>query len=58
MIDRLILSAVLGTVGWHGLFPDTPQPLTPCAVTSASKREIHKRDVRQETQEQGGKRFV
>jgi hypothetical protein len=49
MIDRLILSAVLGAVGFNGLFPDTPQPLTPCAVTSASKREIHKRDVRQET---------
>ena len=28
MIDRLILSAVLGTVGWHGLHPEPPQPLT------------------------------
>jgi len=28
MIDKLILSAVLGTVGFNGLFPDTPQPLT------------------------------
>lgn len=28
MIDRLILSAVLGTVGWHGLNPDPPVPLT------------------------------
>jgi len=28
MIDRLILSALLGTVGWHGLFPDPPPPLT------------------------------
>jgi hypothetical protein len=28
MIDRLILSAVLGTVGWNGLFPDPPTPLT------------------------------
>jgi len=28
MFDRLILSAVLGTVGWHGLFPDPPVPLT------------------------------
>jgi hypothetical protein len=25
MIDRLILSAVLGTVGWHGL---NPEPMT------------------------------
>jgi len=28
MIDRLILSAVLGTAGWHGLYPDPPKPLT------------------------------
>ena len=28
MIDRLILSAVLGTVGFNGLFPDPPPPLT------------------------------
>ena len=28
MIDRLILSAVLGIVGVNGLFPDPPKPLT------------------------------
>jgi hypothetical protein len=28
MIDRLIFSAVLGTVGWNGLYPDPPEPLT------------------------------
>lgn len=28
MIDRLILSVVLGTVGWHGLNPDPPVPMT------------------------------
>ena len=28
MIDRLILSAVLGTVGFNGLYPDPPLPLT------------------------------
>jgi hypothetical protein len=28
MIDRLILSAVLGTIGWHGLFPEPPVPMT------------------------------
>jgi len=28
MIDKLILSAVLGTVGFNGLFPDPPTPLT------------------------------
>jgi hypothetical protein len=27
-------------------------------VTGASKKEIHKRDVRQETQEQSSKRFM
>ena len=30
MIDRLILSAVLGTAGWHGLNPElvVPTPIT------------------------------
>jgi hypothetical protein len=28
MIDRLILSVVLGTTGWHGLNPEPPQPPT------------------------------
>jgi hypothetical protein len=28
MIDRLILSAVLGTVGFNGLNPEPPTPLT------------------------------
>ena len=28
MIDRLILSIVLGTAGWHGLNPQPPQPPT------------------------------
>ena len=28
MIDRLILSAVLGTVGWQGLNPEPPVPMT------------------------------
>jgi hypothetical protein len=28
MIDRLILSAVLGTVGWNGLNKEPPQPMT------------------------------
>ena len=32
MIDRLILSAVLGTVGWNGLFPDPPPPPTPLTL--------------------------
>jgi hypothetical protein len=28
MIDKIILSAVLGTAGFNGLFPDPPVPLT------------------------------
>ena len=28
MIDRLILSVVLGTVGWHGLNPEPPVSMT------------------------------
>jgi hypothetical protein len=28
MIDRLILSAVLGTAGWNGLNPEPPVPMT------------------------------
>jgi len=29
MIDRLIVGAVLSFVGWNGLFPDPPPPVTP-----------------------------
>ena len=39
MIDRLILSAVLGTVGFNGLFPDTPQPLTPWRLQVQAKEK-------------------
>tara|TARA_R110000822_G_scaffold277035_1_gene398985 strand:+ start:539 stop:733 length:195 start_codon:yes stop_codon:yes gene_type:complete len=28
MLDRLILSAVMGVTGYNGLFPDPPLPLT------------------------------
>jgi hypothetical protein len=28
VFDRLILSAVLGTIGWHGLNPEPPVPMT------------------------------
>jgi hypothetical protein len=28
MIDRIIISAVLGTVGFNGLFPEPPPTLT------------------------------
>lgn len=37
MIDRLILSAVLGTAGWHGLYPDPPVPPTPMSLQAKAK---------------------
>ena len=41
MIDRVILSAVLGTAGFNGLFPDTSQPLTPTQLqVQAKERSI------------------
>ena len=39
MIDRLILSAVLGAVGFSGLFPDTPQPLTQAQLRVQAKEK-------------------
>jgi len=41
MIDKLIFSAVLGTVGWNGLFSDPPVPLTlQQKAKEASKSEV------------------
>jgi hypothetical protein len=39
MIDKIILSAVLGTVGFNGLFPDTPQPLAPWQLQQKAKEK-------------------
>ena len=39
MLDRLILGAALGTVGLNGLFPDTPQPLTPAQLQMQAKEK-------------------
>ena len=39
MIDRIIISAVMGVSGWHGLFPDTPQPLTPAQLQVQAKEK-------------------
>ena len=36
MIDRLILSAVLGTVGFNGLYPD-PTPTPPLTLKQKAK---------------------
>jgi hypothetical protein len=39
MIDKLILSAVLGTVGFNGLFPDPPPPVTPHMLQVKAKEK-------------------
>lgn len=39
MLDRLILSVVLGTVGWNGLFPDPPPPPTPLTLKQKAKQK-------------------
>ena len=39
MIDRLILSAVLGAVGFNGLFPEPPQPLTQAQLRVQAKEK-------------------
>ena len=39
MIDRLILSAVLGIIGWHGLYPDVPKPLTSAELREKAKQK-------------------
>ena len=39
MIDKLILSAVLGTVGFNGLFPEPPQPITPHTLRMQAKKK-------------------
>jgi len=39
MIDKLILSAVLGVVGFDGLFPDPPQPITPWQLQEKAKKK-------------------
>lgn len=37
MIDRLMLSAVMGISGWTSLFPDTPKPLAPWQLQVKAK---------------------
>ena len=39
MIDRLIVGAVLSFVGWNGLFPDPPQPITPLMLKQKAKEK-------------------
>jgi len=37
VLDRLILSVVLGTAGWHGLSPEPPQPPTASQLMQKAK---------------------
>jgi hypothetical protein len=39
MIDKIIFSALLGTVGFNGLFPDQHQPLTPTQLRVKAKEK-------------------
>ena len=61
MIDRIILSAVLGTVGFNGLFPDPPQPLTPWQLQvkakDGSKSEVCKKKKQSKTVKELCKRW-
>ena len=58
MIDKLILSAVLGTVGYSGLFPDPPVPLTlQQKAKAASKSEVCNKKKKSKTVKQLCKRW-
>jgi hypothetical protein len=37
MIDRLILGVALSVVGWNGLFPDPPPPVTHLTLKQKAK---------------------
>ena len=37
MIDRLILGVALSVVGWNGLFPEPPKPVTPLELKQKAK---------------------
>jgi hypothetical protein len=39
MLDRLIVGAVLSFVGWNGLYPDAPQPLTAAQLRVKAKEK-------------------
>ena len=61
MIDKIILSAVLGTVGFNGLFPDPPAPPTPWQLQvkakEASKSEVCNKKKQSKTLKQLCKRW-
>jgi hypothetical protein len=39
MIDRLIVGAVLSFVGWNGMFPEPPPPVTPLMLKQKAKEK-------------------
>jgi hypothetical protein len=58
MIDKIILSAVLGTVGYNGLFPDPPVPLTlQQKAKDASKSEVCNKKKKSKTVKELCKRW-
>lgn len=61
MIDKLILAAVLGTIGFNGLFPDPLQPLTPWQLQvkakAASKSAVCDKKKQSKTVKQFCKRW-
>jgi hypothetical protein len=61
MIDKIILSAVLGTVGFNGLFPEPPAPPTPWQLQvkakEASKSAVCEKKKQSKTLKQLCKRW-
>jgi len=61
MIDKIIISAVLGAVGYNGLFPDPQQPITPWQLQvkakEGSKSEVCKKKKQSKTVKQLCKRW-
>jgi len=64
MIDKIIISALLGIVGFNGLFPDPPQPpqpLTPWQLQAkakeASKSEVCNKKKKSKTVKELCKRW-
>jgi hypothetical protein len=39
MIDRIIISAIMGVSGWHGMFPEPPLPVTPHMLQVQAKKK-------------------
>jgi len=61
MIDKIILSAVLGVVGFNGLFSDPPKPFThwqlQVKAKEASKSEVCNKKKQSKTVKQLCKRW-